>query len=60
MNLEHELVEVLWEHRMETDGEDHYKRSIENKTINETKLGEQLLQQIAVTVEENIGVICCQ
>lgn len=54
MNLEHELVEVLWEHRMATDGEDHYKRSIENKTINETKLGEQLLQQIAVTVEEQI------
>ena len=55
MNSEHELVEVLWEHRMETDGEDHYKRSIENKTINETKLGEQLLQQIAVTVEEQIA-----
>ena len=56
MNLEHELVEVLWEHRMETDGEDHYKRSIENKTINETKLGEQLLQQIALTVEEQIAL----
>ena len=54
MNLEHELIEVLWEHRMSVDGEDHYKKTIENKTINETKLGEQLLQKIAVSVEVEI------
>ena len=55
MNKDHEVVEVLWEHRMSLDGEDHYKKTIENKAINETKLGEQLLQQIALTVEEQIS-----
>ena len=55
MNKDHEVVEVLWEHRMSLDGEDHYKKTIENKAINETKLGEQLLQQIALTVEEQVS-----
>lgn len=54
MNKQHEVIEVLWEHRMSEDGEDHYKKTIENKAINETKLGEQLLQEIAISVEAKI------
>lgn len=51
-----ELLEVLWEHRMVTDAEDHYLKAINNKQLNETKLGEQLLQQIAPEVREFLAV----
>ena len=55
-HIDFELLEVLWEHRMVTDAEAHYLNSINNKQLNETKLGEQLLQEIAPTVEEHIQV----
>jgi len=51
-----ELLEVLWEHRMVTDAKDHYLESINRKHLNETKLGEQLLQEIAPVVQEHIAV----
>jgi len=51
MNQDWEVVEVLWEHRMVTDAKDRYMRSIENKALNETSLGQKLLEQIAETVE---------
>ena len=51
-----ELLEVLWEHRMVTDAEDRYLERINNKQLNETKLGEQLLQTIAPEVQEFIAV----
>ena len=51
-----ELLEVLWEHRMVTDAEDHYLKAINNKQLNETKLGEQLLQEIAPEVQQHISV----
>lgn len=51
-----ELLEVLWEHRMVTDAEDHYLKAINNKQLNETKLGEQLLQEIAPEVQEFLAV----
>lgn len=51
-----ELLEVLWEHRMVTDAEDHYLKAINNKQLNETKLGEQLLQEIAPEVQQHIAV----
>ena len=51
-----ELLEVLWEHRMVTDAEDRYLERINNKQLNETKLGEQLLQTIALEVQESIAV----
>jgi len=51
-----ELLEVLWEHRMVTDAKDHYLKAINNKQLNETKLGEQLLQEIAPEVQKHIAV----
>lgn len=51
---QHEVIEYLWEHRMIDDGEEHYKQTIKNKCLNETKLGEKLLNDIASTVVETL------
>lgn len=55
-NKDFELLEVLWEHRMVTDAKEHYLTTINNKQLNETKLGEQLLQEVAPLVQQHIAI----
>ena len=54
MSKEWEFLEVLWENRMVTDAEDRYLKRIEDKEVVETKLGEKLLEEIAIPVSEVI------
>ena len=54
MNDNWEVVEVLWEHKMITDAEDRYWSSIEKKALADTRLGQQLLEQIAEATQHNI------
>ena len=64
MSKDWEFLEVLWENRMVTDAEDRYLKRIEDKEVVETKLGEKLLEEIAIPVSEVIkkrqqqGTLC--
>ncbi len=51
-----EVVEVLWEHKMVTDAEDRYFKSVEKKEIKDTRLGQQLLESIADAAKDIIEV----
>ena len=55
MSKDWEFLEVLWENRMVTDAEDRYLKRIEDKEVVETKLGEKLLEEIAIPVSEVIN-----
>lgn len=50
-----ELVETLWEHRMVTDARERYEVSIENKKLQDTRLGQKLLEEIAEAIEPFIS-----
>lgn len=46
-----ELVETLWEHRMITDARERYENAIEKKQLQDTRLGQKLLEEIAAAIQ---------
>ncbi len=51
-----ELVETLWEHRMIADAQERYQKSLENKALQDTRLGQKLLEEIAGAIESEISM----